>query len=204
MTSGLTKADESALSLLLAQKLYRPRFDVRMLKFERLKFEYDIAFYSIQSFCENSRATLADMEIGGRIPDGYTIRRTSGNNTSYIVLYNADVKSAGRKRFTLAHELGHILLNHTDDGARQEAEADRFAAQLLLPRVFAWELLERSGFLITARELAGIFGVSTAMAKNRLRPMKKENPPVFSADEIKLLDKFGGLLPRLDGPIIDC
>lgn len=199
MTRSLTLADELALRLLLRQRLYGPRIDVRSLK-----YEHDIVFDSIQNFCEKSRATLADMEISGQIPDGYTVRRISGGKTVYVVLYDAAVKSAGRKRFTLAHEIGHIMLGHESGGSRQEAEADRFAAQLLLPRIFAWEIFARSGFSISARELAAIFGVSKPAAENRLGSLKKENPPAFEPDEIKLLDKFGGLLPQLDGPIVDC
>jgi Zn-dependent peptidase ImmA (M78 family) len=45
-----------------------------------------------------------------------------------------------RKRFTLAHELGHIVLDHIEDGESeehsnplQEAEANAFAGELLVP-----------------------------------------------------------------------
>lgn len=195
----MTQADEAALRLLLSQRLYNTRFDV-----STLICGCNIVFDSIQSFCENSRATLADMEIDGHIPDAYTIFRTSAGKSTYIVLYDSGVKSSGRRRFTLAHEIGHILLQHTESGPRQEYEADIFAAQLLLPRIFAWEIFKSSGFSVSVRELAVIFGVSAAVAENRLRTLTKEHPPTFSASEIELLNKFGGLLPRLDEPHVDC
>ena len=44
-----------------------------------------------------------------------------------------------RRRFTIAHEIGHLLLGHTcndDDGddSHNETEANFFAAELLMPR----------------------------------------------------------------------
>lgn len=42
--------------------------------------------------------------------------------------------STDRQRFTLCHELGHLLL-HGGPGPEQEQEADRFAAEFLMPAV---------------------------------------------------------------------
>lgn len=55
--------------------------------------------------------------------------------TPYISLTAA--KTAERRRFDLAHELGHIVLHGGDEpcqGKAAEAEANRFAAALLMPR----------------------------------------------------------------------
>lgn len=46
-----------------------------------------------------------------------------------------------RRRFTIAHEIGHLLLEHgcnknTDDGSVNETEANQFAAELLVPTLF--------------------------------------------------------------------
>ena len=73
----------------------------------------------------------------------------SEDRKQWLLLYNAAVKSAGRIRFTQAHELGHYILHRT---ARQsfecteqnmlnwsgedqdiEAQADEFASYLLMP-----------------------------------------------------------------------
>lgn len=48
---------------------------------------------------------------------------------------------ADRQRFTLAHELGHAVM-HLDPRPDQEVEADRFAAELLLPASDIREELE--------------------------------------------------------------
>ncbi|MBI2439382.1 MAG: ImmA/IrrE family metallo-endopeptidase [Candidatus Moranbacteria bacterium] len=42
-----------------------------------------------------------------------------------------------RRRFTISHEIGHLLMGHTcnpvDKGSPQETEAHQFAAELLMP-----------------------------------------------------------------------
>jgi len=69
-------------------------------------------------------------------------------------------KPSARKRFTLAHEIGHILIPwhigtvacHTDavvqvddrEYAQTEAEANRFASELLMPRVWLADLVRES------------------------------------------------------------
>jgi Zn-dependent peptidase ImmA (M78 family) len=69
--------------------------------------------------------------------------------SKWRILYNSAVNSAGRKRFTIAHEFGHYLLHRDqrdrfecgdDDietGDRDkndiEADADKFASTLLMP-----------------------------------------------------------------------
>ncbi len=53
--------------------------------------------------------------------------------------FNGDI-SWVRQRFTIAHEIGHLLLGHTcselDIDKDAEAEANQFAAELLMPLVF--------------------------------------------------------------------
>lgn len=79
-----------------------------------------------------------------------------------------DEDAPPRKRFTLAHELGHLLLHPTGtmfrDNARfsgdgREAEANRFAAALLMPMWMLEPLVTRSAR--TLDELADLFDVSS-------------------------------------------
>lgn len=67
----------------------------------------------------------------------------------WVLLYNDQIQSQGRIRFTQAHELGHYLLHRTQrdsfsctakdmvewgpDGQLQEKQADEFASTLLMP-----------------------------------------------------------------------
>lgn len=69
--------------------------------------------------------------------DGATTMDSSGK---CIIRYRKDI-SVERKRFTVAHELGHIVLEHISfdgsssqcSGGSQEKEANSFASALLIP-----------------------------------------------------------------------
>ncbi len=56
-----------------------------------------------------------------------------GSKLPPLFYLNADTP-ADRLRFTLAHELGHIVMHHQQTNeANVEEEADRFAAEFLMP-----------------------------------------------------------------------
>lgn len=71
------------------------------------------------------------------------------NNDKYGILINNSIKNSKRKKFTVAHEIGHIQLNHLKDikkiscysedienyktNKSKEAEANKFASELILP-----------------------------------------------------------------------
>ncbi len=77
------------------------------------------------------------------------------------ILYNEGV-SDERKRFTIAHELGHIIMKHSglpDD----EHEANVFASRLLMPACVLYE----SG-VQNAQEIMQMCNVSYTAAKYRL------------------------------------
>lgn len=73
----------------------------------------------------------------------------NSDRTRWLLLYNDSLSSAGRIRFTQAHELGHYILHRfareslacteadmvswSKDEAHVEGEADQFASYLLMP-----------------------------------------------------------------------
>jgi Zn-dependent peptidase ImmA (M78 family) len=85
-----------------------------------------------------------------------------------------------RQRFTVAHELGHHFLGHgnrfRDSSASfsastfdpVEAEANRFAAELLMPAVTVRALVEDQG-IAKIEQLSNMFGVSTVAMRYRLK-----------------------------------
>ncbi|MDE0101568.1 MAG: ImmA/IrrE family metallo-endopeptidase [Bryobacterales bacterium] len=110
-----------------------------------------------------------------------------------VIGVNQD-QAAVRQRFTIAHELGHLLLHehslvHVDRGFRvrlrngasregtdkDEMEANRFAAELLMPTVFLrtdleeWELDLADDRQL--RALAKRYGVSTQALAIRLNTL---------------------------------
>jgi Zn-dependent peptidase ImmA (M78 family)/DNA-binding XRE family transcriptional regulator len=69
-----------------------------------------------------------------------------------------------RKRFTIAHELGHLLLDFSDTNDRSsEKQCHSFAGALLLPKAVIKEELGKKRDKITVwelKKLKGIYGVS--------------------------------------------
>ena len=94
-----------------------------------------------------------------------------------------------RERFTLAHEYGHHCLGHgaavdrvIDPGSRErrEVDANRFAAELLLPRLGIEWWLQASGDaaidLETVVRLANEYGVSCDVVLHRLEVARRVRP----------------------------
>lgn len=65
-------------------------------------------------------------------PSEYGFNLYDDKNGNYLVLYN-DYKEETTVFFTLAHELGHIILKHKEDTNINNKEADCFARNLLCP-----------------------------------------------------------------------
>ena len=55
------------------------------------------------------------------------------NNVPVIVLLDG-IKDGARQRFTIAHELGHLVLNINNEELDQEKLCNRFASALLMPK----------------------------------------------------------------------
>lgn len=87
------------------------------------------------------------------------------------VFFVRDDCPGDRQRFTLAHEIGHVLMHHlpTDD---PESEADRFASEFLMPAREIGPELDRLT-LRKAAALKGFWKVSMAAIIRRARDLGK-------------------------------
>jgi Zn-dependent peptidase ImmA (M78 family) len=104
------------------------------------------------------------------------------NHEQKLVVINGGHNN-GRKRFTAAHELGHIILhpgeNKTDyrisfdnfsKNDPKETEADHFAAEILMPyKQFALAYSRHDGFI---PRVADYFGVSIGAATIRAERLR--------------------------------
>jgi hypothetical protein len=115
-----------------------------------------LANYVAQKFVKTAAPDLAALcrDLGLRIRevpakgfDGALIRSKAGQKG--IVAVRANIREASRKRFTIAHEIGHFIIPHHRNLGnlcqerkiesfdrnlnRPEIEANEFAAELLLP-----------------------------------------------------------------------
>ena len=91
-----------------------------------------------------------------------------------VVNKNYDIE---RKRFTLFHELGHLLLNFNDKFTDKEQEkiCDRFAGAILLPKEILLEVIGEKRNKITLNELVVFqkqFGISISAIMYRLASLE--------------------------------
>lgn len=132
-------------------------------------------------------------DLGGKIVEGATERWADGmlepdkrRNNGFIIRISP-LQSYERRKFTIAHELGHLFLHtnyvdsigleHTlnfeiyyrDGESQKEYEANEFAANLLMPQRQFRECIEKNvqnGY-VDMKKVAEEFGVSVDAAITR-------------------------------------
>jgi Zn-dependent peptidase ImmA (M78 family) len=116
-----------------------------------------------------------------------------------LIVINENNKFEGRKRFTLAHELGHYFLHNEfleidTDGEKSNGErvVDAFAQELLVPSNYFREYYDEIGFSLLDKikpshvaMLASKFKVSFLMIVYILADTKK-----ISWDDYRKLDQY--------------
>ena len=157
---------------------------------KKLETGRQILFDSWAGYCARTGQSRYALTEGGPLPDGCTLRI----NDLYLVLTDdAGAAGARRRRFTQAHELGHILLEHETDGPQQEREADRFASALLLPAPALCEFW-RQGSRPTAGQLADWFFVSISAARTRLAQLTAQGSCRWGEAEQALARRYAPLV----------
>lgn len=147
------------------------------------------------TFAEYSKKTnipILKLTNNGQFNDGYTLRNIRPNTN--IILYNDTIFSSGRILWTNSHELGHIVLNHTDHSLNNEKEANAFASQLLLPKCILKKLIKEY-VPVTPKYLVDNFGLSDEAAKNSISSIR--NTINYDFEDIydeALLIKFNAFL----------
>lgn len=131
-------------------------------------------------------------KLGGRIVnttglaglgDGCVCRSGEG-----FIIQVVPYQSGERKKFTVAHELGHLFLHmgylideelwesekteqyyRNGTSAEEEYQANEFAAALLMPKKKYKEIMDKytEGNIVYTARIAEEFGVSVAAASNR-------------------------------------
>lgn len=121
--------------------------------------------------------------------DAFTVR--GGEGPCYVVCYRSGGNPA-RLNFTLAHELGHILLGHQENAVAEEAEADCFAQQLLCTAPVLRRLAETAP--LTPERVAAACYVSLDAARARLTAASRRVDQALMAQAEQL---FAGPLREL-------
>lgn len=139
--------------------------------------------YPKDSLIDIVKASIPEISIvehdfhGDRNTRGVIYKKSDNFKTPLIVIQKKLTKEG--KTFALAHEFAHYVLGHTgsanfmfdkigfdgSESAQKEAEAEFFAASLLMPRDEFTKLAE----LLDIKGLAKRFGVSESAARVRKR-----------------------------------
>lgn len=135
MKPNFDRAENIARELRLSQKSDSLSLDIRKMNFDK-----SIIIDTFQNYSKVTNTPLLSLTIKGKLKDGYTIIK----NNIYIILYNEREIYSERLNWTLAHEVGHIYLEHKKDGKTEEIEANWFAAELLAPEIIIWTIVKKS------------------------------------------------------------
>lgn len=119
---------------------------------------------------------VVSVEPREMVGDGYVGRRRDGE----LVIRYREANSRERNRFTIAHEIAHILISrftgedvmankHRKGFDDEEAAANRVAAELLMPEeMLSQHLSERPPCWSSIATIRGVFNVSTTALLRRI------------------------------------
>lgn len=160
---------------------------------------------SYESFSQKFGVTIEDVIIMCDSKTGCT--HYDINRDKYLILYNssfANYNVDGRQRWTLAHELAHVVLQHllieTEESVAEnsfgvvcnpviETEADYFSAQILAP----FPLFESLN-ITSPIDVEYMFGLSSTASMNQfskyLKWKRGHIKTSFENDLIKLFSNF--------------
>lgn len=147
-----------------------------------------ILLVSFSAYAKATGCTTAELSRNGLLPDSYTFR----SKKNRIVLYNDRQESTcpQRLRFSLAHELGHIFLQHKDDGFSSEAEANYFASEVVAHDTIVLPLL-KGEWETDLERIREQMGLSWETAAIKLRSINR-NPNAYTKEENILRNRFFG------------
>lgn len=124
-----------------------------------------------------SKFSLWDMlDPRAKNGDGFSLKI----EMQYYIVFNDSINHSGRIRFTLAHELGHILLGHVNKITfyrnseidsktnEQETQANIFARDLLMPAAILAAL-----HVHTPQEIVNFCNISVQSAQIRAERMEE-------------------------------
>ena len=164
-----------------------------------IKFRNDINFSILQPISDliNTLENLGILIIQIDNPDNrfndFDGLSEFVNDVPIIVLLNG-ITDGARQRFTIAHELGHLLLNITNENLDEEKLCNRFASSFLMPKEAVINEFGFSRNNISFYELTAFkseYKVSIAATLYRLRDLNIISEYTYKNLSIKINKFFG-------------
>lgn len=148
-----------------------------------------IDLYNIQVPIQNINDVV--IALGGRVEESIDIDNMSDGSIrkqdNGFIVYVSPFQSPERRKFTIAHELGHLFLHmgykinselwnkqenatyYRAGDSLMEYQANEFAAALLMPKKSYKEIMDQYtiGNKVETDKIASYFGVSISAASNR-------------------------------------
>lgn len=154
------KLDEDAINLRVDYGFLDYKVDV----FQLARY-LGITLIPYSTLTEEIRAYLSStLEFN----DGFTIFHSVNNEIKFYTYYNDELPKV-RQRFTIAHEIKHVIYREENPTDKDESLADHFARVLLAPSCLVMFLMENHDLL----ELCDFFEMSYEATKNALYATEK-------------------------------
>lgn len=155
------------------------------LDIRKMTFDKPIVIDTYQNYAQLTGITADMLSPASSLKDGYTII----SEDLYIVLYNDEILNQEHLNWTLAHEIGHIYLGHTEDGPKEEVEAHWFAAELLAPEPIIRYVMYSEEMTLSPQMIRRMFEISKEASEKRYNTIKNKN--IWSSYfQKELLDKY--------------
>lgn len=152
----------------------------------------NIALQTYSEAAKKNNMTIAEIAKYVGSDDGVSFEKYYRGQSKFVIMYNDTIYSHNRKRFTIAHELGHCLLGHNLNRNYdvQEKEANYFAKRLLVPLPLVNKILRLPTVTVDERveDVSSVFEVSQEVANYSLRNIDNLS---YVADDIGLCNSFG-------------
>lgn len=127
-----TRMDKLALEFLSDYNLYTFPLDIFKIATDILNAK--LVFYSSLNYEQ-----LKFIKSKDPLDKGYTIIEQLSNGTKRYIIFLNDYNCPARQRYTLAHEIKHILCEDINFNEDEEILADYFAKVLLAPKCVVLE-----------------------------------------------------------------
>lgn len=178
--------------------------EIDSFPFSTTKFIKELADIS---FCSFSDARIKGIEPTDYGSDSAFLSRLNGR---HIIFFN-DGNVKYRIQFSILHEFAHFILKHDYDTIDeelygiQEAEANYFAAQMLMPEQILRKLVDLDVY-VNSKFIMEKFAVSEEAAIKRIDTLNKIRDFNRSREEVEyddiILMKYSSFIDEIKSPIL--